>query len=582
MRRALLRISVPVLVLLGLMFTTLVSWAPSETSDVPELSRIVDYRASLRVDDTGTLHAVEDITVVFPDEGRHGIFRFWDVVDPEDPGVRLVPRDIEVWLDGGEQPFEMVRDEEPRYRVARVGDPEWLLYGRHTYRISYRIDGVLAAAEDATGSLFWWDVVARGWRMPIAQATVTVELPGDVQDADCDDCTVARDGSTLTLTGGPLAPNTPMTLRSTTGTAAPERTSLPWSVRWDMLLGRSLPVVVVLLPLTPLGLALGLLLARRAHEPDPGYPVVLEPPAGLGPVQTAFIVEERVPRDALAATLLHQAERGLVRIDHAEGDGEVWTVTGLRAALDWNAVDRVSEAVGRALGVTEPGSVFVVRPRSTTTGAALTRAKKAGESAVRTWADRQGLLRPTPGGMLLQAGAVVALVAGAALMLVPLWPSLTGLPVLAVGLGGLSLLRPGARTRRTAEGRDVWSRAGGFRRLLSTPSAEDRFDFSARRDLYTAYIPYAVAFGSADAWAEKYATSVGEPPPTPAWLPVTATSGWDGGRSGLRAGLAGFESSLSSSISAYQASQRSSSSGGRGGGGGGGGGAGGGGGGGSW
>ncbi len=53
----------------------------------------------------------------------------------------------------------------------------------------------------------------------------------------------------------------------------------------------------------------------------------------------------------------------------------------------------------------------------------------------------------------------------------------------------------------------VWSRAGGFQRLLSTPSAEDRFDFSARTDLFIAYVPYAVAFGVADRWAEKYRVS---------------------------------------------------------------------------
>jgi uncharacterized membrane protein len=109
--------------------------------------------------------------------------------------------------------------------------------------------------------------------------------------------------------------------------------------------------------------------------------------------------------------------------------------------------------------------------------------------------------------------------------------------------------------------------------LLSTPSAEDRFDFSARRDLYLAYIPYAVAFGCADAWAEKYAVATGTEPPVPGWYPVTAASGWDGGRTSFN----GFESALASSISAYEATQSSSSSGG-----GGGGGSGGGGGGGSW
>ena len=41
------------------------------------------------------------------------------------------------------------------------------------------------------------------------------------------------------------------------------------------------------------------------------------------------------------------------------------------------------------------------------------------------------------------------------------------------------------------------------------PSSKQRFDFSGRKELYTAYIPWAVAFGCADEWAEKYRTEIG-------------------------------------------------------------------------
>ena len=91
----------------------------------------------------------------------------------------------------------------------------------------------------------------------------------------------------------------------------------------------------------------------------------------------------------------------------------------------------------------------------------------------------------------------------------------------------IELLRPGAGTRRTAAGRDLWSRIGGFRRILATPSAEERFDFSGRKELYTAYIPWAVAFGVADEWAEKYRIETGEEPPAPSY--ASAYHGYAGG-----------------------------------------------------
>ena len=49
--------------------------------------------------------------------------------------------------------------------------------------------------------------------------------------------------------------------------------------------------------------------------------------------------------------------------------------------------------------------------------------------------------------------------------------------------------------------------------MLVTDSAEARFDFAARKDLYTAYLPFAVAAGAAALWAKKYQAITGLPAP---------------------------------------------------------------------
>jgi len=149
----------------------------------------------------------------------------------------------------------------------------------------------------------------------------------------------------------------------------------------------------------------------------------------------------------------------------------------------------------------------------------------------------------------------------------------------AFAVFALPLVRRGSGTRRTAAGRDLWSQMGGFRRVLSTPSSVQRFEFSGRRDLYTAYIPWAVALGCADEWAAKYRTEMGEEPPTPSYF----AGGYTGAHTGNNVDqmLSDFRGPLDSAIASYEATQRSSS--GSGGGGGfSGGGGGGGGGGGSW
>ena len=90
----------------------------------------------------------------------------------------------------------------------------------------------------------------------------------------------------------------------------------------------------------------------------------------------------------------------------------------------------------------------------------------------------------------------------------------------------------------------------------------DRLDFSARKDLYMSFIPYAVAFGCADKWAASYQVQTGQEPSSSLWFAGPLGLSYGFGGSGA---FASFESSLSSSISAYRANQSSSSSGGGGG-----------------
>ena len=74
--------------------------------------------------------------------------------------------------------------------------------------------------------------------------------------------------------------------------------------------------------------------------------------------------------------------------------------------------------------------------------------------------------------------------------------------------------------------------------MLTTDSAETRFDFGARKDLYMAYVPFAVAAGAAALWAKKYETTTGTAAPQPDWYQLVV----DVDRRGLRRRLrrAGF------------------------------------------
>jgi uncharacterized membrane protein len=259
-------------------------------------------------------------------------------------------------------------------------------------------------------------------------------------------------------------------------------------------------------------------------------------------------------------------------------DPSRWVVEGVATPEQWAAADPATQALGTSLGVTSPGYQFHA-DGTVPSGKMLKSAKGSFDSAVRSWALSQGMLSRQGGEAVGRLLVYAAILLGGALIVFN-WAGFTtaGLPFAAFAIGGLALLKPGALTRRTDAGRDLWSRAGGFKRILATESAETRFDFSAKRDLYTAYIPWAVAFGCADAWQRKYEAEMHEPAPTPVWL-----GGYYGGYGDVATATGfvdSFQATLASSISAYEATQKSSSSGGGGGFSGGGGGGGGGGG--SW
>jgi uncharacterized membrane protein YgcG len=572
-----------VLAVLAILATTVgilvpvIEYATHDTGGAdPDPVRISAYDVDLTVHKDGSLDAVETITTQFP-EGRHGIFRFFDVADAGTDG-RIVPKDLEITLDGSDVPVDMSWERGKRYRVAKIGDPsDFVEAGAHTYRISWSVDGVLTSAATSAGSsgqgswageddrsVFSWDVVPGGWQMAIDGATAQVHLPAAPELPQCvggTSCDMSVDGRTVNLKIGALAPHTPVSMRTALDIPTPDRASVPWPVALDAVLGRNIFVVFGLGLLGVLALLLGWWAAGRTREKTPGFPVMYEPPAGLGPVQVAYISNETVPSNAVSATLLDLAERGLVKLEPLDvsDPSTGWTVTGAAEREAWSGLDPVARAVGSSLGLDSVGGQFV-SAKSKDVGKTLVDLNSSVARAAKGWGLESGLLTNTPGVPVLRVlMGLCVVVAGVLIWFNPFGLTLLALPAAAFVIGAVGVAQPASTTHRTPAGREMWSRAGGFRRLLATQSAETRFDFSARKELYTAFIPYAVALGCAEQWARKYEAETGTPAPVPGWYPIPiGTSSY----SSMGNPLASFESSLSSAIGAYQATQSSGGGGG--------------------
>lgn len=544
MRRLILWLITLLLLAFGLLWP-LVFTGGSQASDVADPVVIANFRADFDVDAEGRLEAVETITADFPG-GRHGIFRYWDVANPNSPGVRQVPEIESITLDGGSVPYELLWEDGDRFRVAKIGDPdEYLSPGRHVFEIRYAIDGVLdpgttgadrrfaASSGDPTGveTAFYWNVIAPAWNNRIQRADISVTLPGDVPGAQCSvgygvgaPCrSLSVSGDTVRLTAQNLAPRTPVTVRAAVDVPTPPRTELPWSHEWDLVLGRSVSGVLWVAGLT-VAFGLGALLwVRTTVEPSPGFPLQYAPPPGLGPVQAEYIRTEAVPKHGLTATLFYLAERRLVEL--RQRSDKHWRVSGIAERSAWADVDPVSVAVGSALKVQGPGTEFEAK-KTVKSGEKLSKAKTDMAKAVEKWAYGDGLLVKRRTELWVRTANAVAFILMLTAVFRWLFPTtMWALPFAVFFLLSLGSWTPGVGSRRTPAGRELWSRVGGFHRMLTTDSAEARFDFGARKDLYSAYVPFAVAAGAAALWAKKYEAATGTVAPQPDWYHSSSTTG---------------------------------------------------------
>ncbi|HEX8780219.1 MAG TPA: DUF2207 domain-containing protein [Nocardioides sp.] len=571
--------------LLGVMLWPAISYDWSTAAETYEETTIRTYVADFTVDDEGDLHATETLTIDFPGSGKHGIFRFFDEADQSATNARREPYDISVTRDGSPEPFELLNENNGRITNVRIGSADVTIpAGEHTYVIDYRIDGVLEEGTTGQPTQFYWNLIPGGWLQEIETANLTVHLPVAASGVQCargagqaGGCTAEGDGTeTVTVDVEALSPNTPVTVKIGLDMPTPDTgTSVPWAARFDPVLGRSLTNLLLVLVLAVLAGAFGAWQAGKVREKTPPYPLQYGPPDGIGPAQGAYIMTERTGKEDFVASIMEAAAKGALSLDRS---GDSWTVTDTHGPQGWAGLDPVTQRVARLTG--GPGLAFTASPGSVSSGEKLKTELAGFESATRSWATSEGFMQKAGlgclGGLFVIGGGILALlIAGGNFFDMGIIALIPGM----LAAGAAPVLATGANTRRTAKGRDLWSKVGGFYRVLSTPSSQNRFDFSGRQDLYTAYIPWAVAFDCADEWAAKYRTETGQEPPVPSYFP-----GYAGAHTGNYTDqmVNSFSSTVDGAISAYQATQSSSSSGGGGGGGFSGGGGGGGGGGGSW
>ena len=506
-----IRIIGTVLAFLAIIFAPFITSTINSVSAPSDSSTIVDYDLDYKLAANGNLKLVETLDVQFT-ESKRGIFRFFDVNDAQDPDVKHpVTIDSIERCDpsGGCAPEPFTDYWEDGYYVAKIGVASKVYPAGtvNTYKITSTTTGAITQVSGESDYQWYWDVIPGGWVMPINKATVTATLPATptkpiqcaTGEGPCTASEVSGDTNTYSMSVTGLPPQTPGTWLATLPPAG--LTAVPVTIGtslWD-----NIAVKVVLVLLGAGAAVLFFFAIRKRLEPKPSEAPVFEEPSKDLLSATWTLKEEPAP-DPFQSILLKLSEAKVVTIQ-PEMSGQ--TVSQKPA---WFDITRTSEpwppqltgadTIINDLGISQPGSSIRIEKKSKTIGQKVQKAQASLTSQATSAALQDGYATRSGAGVMLHVLAtilpVLALVA-VVLTKSPFVGLLFALPAVAGWWSDKSLA-----TSLTRNGLQMRDRVNGLRVALNTKASVERYDYSLKARYFMQFLPWAVALGCADEWAE--------------------------------------------------------------------------------
>ncbi|HEY8757857.1 MAG TPA: DUF2207 domain-containing protein [Candidatus Limnocylindria bacterium] len=477
---------------------------------------IDQFRSDITIRPDGSLAILESIDVDFSGLQKHGMFRDiptrYQYDDTHDRLYRLAVQSV-TDASGRAVTYQVTAGD---VTEIKIGDPGRTVSGKQTYRIRYTVAGALNAFADHDE--LYWNVNGDQWGVPttIARANVLVPAVGALQRVACfqgstgstEPCVADIGGNTAVFgSTHALPPGEQLTIVAALAKGAvavppPILTSRPRGFvdYFSSPLGSVVAVIVLIGGLFAVW-RLWWTRGRDRGAPRGAIVAEYEPPAKLRPAQLGVLVDESAdPRD-LVSTIVDLAVRGHLTItEHAK--------QGLFGHTDWtldktNPGDDLLPYEKRLFeGLFKDGDSVLLSSlkgkfQPTLNGAEDLLYKDATErgwfvadpSRVRTMYAGLGCVTAAIGiGLVFFLGQLLG------------W-GLVGLAIVPVGLALLLMNR--AMPARTATGAALLAQTLGFKRYMETAET-DRAAFAEKEGLFTAYLPYAVMFGSVEKWLRAF------------------------------------------------------------------------------
>jgi uncharacterized membrane protein YgcG len=534
MRRVLRR---TLLALAGLLLAVGFSVAATTTASAAS-DQIEKFAIEYEMGTDGVLQAKETIVWRFgSDSGRHGIDRYFVTREPyDDQQDAVYTVDIEsvtspdsgVATQYSENTYTTDGGRGEQLRI-RIGDPdETISSPTATYVITCSVKGAMRTFSGYDE--FYWDATGSDWKAPMTDVSVKATVPGGAQELSCFAGPVQSDqpctsddissgvasfsqnslpaGQGLTIgvkiKPGLITDNAPHLEPDGSKLSAGEKAGLLAlaGVGAASLIGS--PIVGTLWwrkngrDQRYAGLAPGTvpLPGQQApvvpSDPDLPIPVAFTPPR-IPVAEAGLLIDGQVDTRETAATIIDLAVKGALTVQ-SEGkkDFQVTLIDPNRATAPHEMV-----LLTELFGGRPPGAVEDLSKQGS-----LTSAHQAMQKSVRNQVASRGWFRKVPstaatsgfGFGIVVFAVFLGFTLGAVflLALVPLLPILLTFAIVRFKL---------RRGQRTADGRAVCDQVEGFKTYLATAEA-DQIRFEEGEDIFSKYLPWAIAFELADRWAK--------------------------------------------------------------------------------
>jgi hypothetical protein len=144
---------------------------------------INNFQSVISIQENGQVSVTETIAVDFGSEQKHGIFRNipYSYSNDQQQSITTDINVVSVSQDGNTAHYRSYKQDQ--FLVIQIGDSNNTISGKHSYKISYLISGVIRSFENYDE--LYWDVAGNGWPVPIQSisATVTAPLNGIIKTA---------------------------------------------------------------------------------------------------------------------------------------------------------------------------------------------------------------------------------------------------------------------------------------------------------------------------------------------------------------------------------------------------------------